>query len=190
MMPETRAGARPEQANTPARVFFALWPDAAAAAALQAQIPGLQQRFGGRAVPQEALHLTLAFLGSVERSRLPLLCELASRIEFSRFELQCDELGEWQRQGIVWAGPSAIPAGLLRLREKLEVALAEADFVLPAHRFVPHVSLLRGARCATRREALTRPAGWAVSDFVLAESKLGPRGASYELLWRSAAALK
>ena len=53
-------------------VFFALWPDAAAADL--ARIAGEAARLcGGRATRQETLHLTLAFLGNLGVDRLPAL---------------------------------------------------------------------------------------------------------------------
>ncbi len=47
------------------RLFFALWPDPPTRTALAMLVDGLPL-VGGRRVPAENLHLTLAFLGNVD----------------------------------------------------------------------------------------------------------------------------
>ncbi len=63
------------------RLFFAFWPTAAMqsdlAAAARAQ---MESMLGGRLVPRENLHLTLAFLGSVPETSVPALRELAGKL--------------------------------------------------------------------------------------------------------------
>ncbi|MDH5265059.1 MAG: RNA 2',3'-cyclic phosphodiesterase, partial [Betaproteobacteria bacterium] len=56
-----------------ARLFFALWPDAAARAALADLARATANRYGGRAVPAANLHLTLVFLGEVDPARIAAL---------------------------------------------------------------------------------------------------------------------
>ena len=59
-----------------ARVFFAAWPAPAIQQALGKLALDLQPRCGGRAIPARNIHLTLVFLGDIERARLPRLEEV------------------------------------------------------------------------------------------------------------------
>lgn len=167
-----------------ARVFFALWPDPATAAALQRLAESAQQRFGGRAMRHDTLHLTLAFIGGVPRVRVRELLELGAAVTPRAFDLPLDVLGEWARKHIVWAGPAQVPQPLAALAGDLQRLLTNAGFALEARPFVPHVTLLRNAACATQRVPLAPPVHWAADGFVLVESKLLPSGARYETLAR------
>ncbi len=61
------------------RLFLALWPTAAMQSELaDAARAVMESARGGREIPRESLHLTLAFLGSVPEASLPTLRELAS----------------------------------------------------------------------------------------------------------------
>ena len=53
------------------RLFFALWPDAPAAAALYRVAAESREACGGRLMRPETLHLTLAYLGRVADRCLP-----------------------------------------------------------------------------------------------------------------------
>ena len=167
-----------------ARVFFALWPDAGTAEALNALAGAAKGRFGGRAMRIDTLHLTLAFIGGVPRVRIPELLEIGAAVAPRAFDLRLDVLGEWARKHIVWAGPEQVPEPLAALAAELQSALVTAGFALEARPFVPHVTLLRNATCATQRASLERPVRWRADGFVLVESRLLPSGARYEVLGR------
>ena len=63
-----------EQAAETVRLFFALWPDSAMQAKLAAWAKQAAGR--GRAMRQENIHLTLAFLGATDVSHVPDLIAL------------------------------------------------------------------------------------------------------------------
>ncbi|NJD35249.1 MAG: RNA 2',3'-cyclic phosphodiesterase [Betaproteobacteria bacterium] len=172
------------------RVFFALWPDAAASAHLSALTQDLTARGGGRVMRPASLHLTLAFVGLVTPTQIPLLEEIAGRVHAESFELSLDRLGFWPQRGILWAGCQQSPAPLRRLAEALATDLRAAGFAID-HRsgadLVPHVTLARRARCASLPR-LGTPISWQVSEFALVESHLHPPPASYKTLARFALA--
>jgi 2'-5' RNA ligase len=58
------------------RLFFALWPSAEEQRALAQAAHKAARYSGGRATPEEKLHLTLVFLGSVPQRRLPELAQI------------------------------------------------------------------------------------------------------------------
>jgi 2'-5' RNA ligase len=168
------------------RVFFALWPDDAAMSHLSALAQDLTARGGGRVMNPVALHLTLAFVGSVASSRIPLLEEIAGAVRGESFALSLDRLGFWPQRGILWAGCRQTPGPLRRLAGALAADLRAAGFAID-HRsgadLVPHITLARRARCASLPR-LGTPIGWQVSEFTLVESHLHPSAPSYSTLAR------
>ncbi len=104
------------------RVFFALWPDQEAGGDRGGLAPSLAGG-GGRLMRPAALHLTLAFIGSVAPTELAELERIASGIRVPAFDLNLDRLGFWPQRGILWAGCSTRPPPLSALSERLAVAL-------------------------------------------------------------------
>ncbi len=167
-----------------ARVFFALWPGTTTAESLAHIASEAHKRFAGRLMRPETLHLTLAFVGTIERTRIADLVAAGDRVRVPRIELSIDTLGQWQKKHIVWAGPAEPGVALVSLVESLRAELEEAGMALERRPFVPHVTLLRNADCDTGRNALACPLKWQVNGFVLVESRLQSTGAGYEVLAR------
>jgi 2'-5' RNA ligase len=170
-------------AEPSARVFFALWPgpvvrDALAAAAVKAQA-----QCAGRATPAAKLHVTLFFVGDIERARLGALetCAAAARAE--RFALDMSVLGYWRHNRIVWAGARRCPPALDSLVSQLTANLALVGIAGEARAFVPHVTLVRNARAAPNDTSLDAPE-WDVSAFTLVESVRAGAGVRYDVLGR------
>ena len=126
-------------------MFFALWPDAGVAKRLEALAGRLHGACGGRRMRRETLHLTLAFVGDVDRDRLPALEAVGDAVGGPGFELPIDAVGYWPHNRIVWAGSTACPVAAARLADDLALALASAGFEIEKRRFVPHVTLVRKA---------------------------------------------
>lgn len=169
------------QATT--RLFFALWPGAAASAGLAEAGEQLHEVCGGRRTRAETIHLTLAFLGEVEPERIDELLALAGEILAPEFGFDLTRFGWWPHNRIVWVAPTETPVELTLLVETLRERLRGAAFRFDTKPFVPHVTLLRKADC--RKNPL--PAGqidWHVEDFVLVRSVPGESGSAYEVLGR------
>ena len=154
-----------------ARLFFAVWPDASAAAALARLAREVADAAGGRAVPAEKLHLTLAFLGEVEESRRHSLSDCARPLA-GRFRLDLNRVGSFRRARVGWAGASAPPRELIQAQEMLAGRLAAAGFALEERQYTPHVTLAR------RIERPIPPAGmapiaWNASELTLVRSESG-----------------
>jgi len=162
-----------------ARLFFALWPDAPTRQHLAALARTLHGTCGGRIVPAERLHLTLAFLGEVAEARLPELCALAERVNGYAGPLQLDRLGRWR--DLVWVGCLEPPAQLMQLAATLRQQLGAAGFAVDEQTFSPHLTLLRKAG-RTPLSALDAPIVWPVTDWHLICSQLLPTGAEYRRL--------
>jgi 2'-5' RNA ligase len=154
------------------RLFFASWPPQAVARALTRWARDAQRECGGRATREEAIHLTLAFLGDVE-AQAALAVARPVRASATAFQLTVARF--WAHNRIVWVGPEECPASLSTLARDLG---GEREFAA-------HVTLIRKARAPQRLPAL--PAlEWPVTEFALVNSTLGPEGPSYEVLGRFA----
>lgn len=169
-----------------ARLFFALWPDAAAAAALHAHARALQPACGGRVTRRGALHLTLVFLGAVDRARLAPIEAAAAACRAPGFTLELTETGGWRRTGVVWAAPATVPPALPALVAALEGALAAVGCAFDRRVFTPHVTLLREARPPASAPLLA--VAWPVRGFTLVESLREAGGPRYVVRARFALA--
>ena len=98
-----------------ARLFFALWPDPRVREALAAVARDAQRECGGRAVAAEKVHITLFFVGNIERHRLEELEDAASALRGNAFEIVLDHLDYWRHNRIVWAGTRQCPPALTTL---------------------------------------------------------------------------
>jgi 2'-5' RNA ligase len=136
---------------------------------------------GGRAPQPQDLHLTLAFLGSVESDRIGAIESAAGEVRPPKATLVLDRPGYWKHNRIVWAGASSVPAEIENLALELRGALARSRIAFDAKRFVSHVTLLRDAREPPSLPAL-EPIRWDVESFVLAGSRQRPGGSRYEVL--------
>lgn len=170
------------ESSRPARLFFALWPDAAIQHALGRLGRALQRQCGGRPLPPRNIHLTLAFLGEVARERVAELEALAAAVRSPRFSFDVDCVEYWRHNRIVWAGVTRCPAALPTLVQGLEQGLSAAGFSVEKHSsYVPHVTLLRDARRAPAGAAMQAVA-WPVASFSLVESVPRDGRRAYEVL--------
>ena len=69
-----------EPSSDPLRVFFAIWPTEPAARALHDWAGALATTTGGKVMPAQTIHLTLAFLGSVDSARVPAAIDAARQV--------------------------------------------------------------------------------------------------------------
>jgi RNA 2',3'-cyclic 3'-phosphodiesterase len=171
------------------RLFFALLPDPAARQALAALAREIARETGGRATPAENLHLTLAFLGSVPRSRVAEAEAVGARVAATAepFALALDRVGWFRKAGVAWAGPTEDVPALGQVAGALRDALHAAGFTLEERAFHPHLTLARrAARAPAEAVAAVAPAAWHADAMVLMASETLPSGAAYRVLasWR------
>lgn len=148
------------------KLFFALWPDEAARAALAR----LRPLAPGRPIAPEKLHLTLAFLGQQPSTALPVLLGILGRLAAPELPLRIDCLGYFARPRIAWAGMTRPPAALAALQAALMAELEAAGFPPATHgEFKPHVTLAREAGTAPA-DAAFEAVDWRVREVALVES--------------------
>ena len=168
-------------AVAPVRLFFALWPDEGVRAQLAHWIRELHAMCGGRPTRTENLHVTLAFLGSVEGARVAEVERAAGEVAPCAVSLVLDQPGYWKHNRIAWAGASAVPGELDVLVAELRSTLARSHIGFDSKGFVSHATLLRDAREPEAMPAL-EPIQWNLDGFALVQSVTLPRGSRYEVL--------
>jgi 2'-5' RNA ligase len=163
-----------------ARVFFALWPEPDCQARCAEAAVRLQARHGGRKTRAPSVHLTLVFVGAVERAALPRLIEAGDAARGPAFRIDFDRAACWRHNHIVYLAPAEAPVALFDLVARLEQQLSEHGIVFDRRAYAPHVTLLRHAECRDpRSHPLDAPIAWSTREFVLVESRLAPEGSGY-----------
>jgi RNA 2',3'-cyclic 3'-phosphodiesterase len=150
-------------------------------------VPGLRWQ------EDDQLHLTLRFIGEVERPVAEDLAAELERIRFDAFAIALDGVGRFDRRrgGALWAGIT--PKDQLKaLAQKVERACQAAGLAPERRAFHPHITLARWNRATPSLEAFVEQHGslksapWQVEEFILYESHLGRNGAHYEEIVRVA----
>ncbi|MFW2830607.1 RNA 2',3'-cyclic phosphodiesterase [Sphingomonas sp. ID0503] len=168
------------------RLFVAIRPPAEIRRILLDSMGGVP---GARFQSDEQLHLTLAFIGAVDRHRAEDAAAALGAVHHPRFELSLRGGGSFDRRGridTVWAGIASSDP-LKTLQAKVARALDSAGVPPERRAFVPHITVARlGAGTGplepllARLAALSSPA-FTVEDFRLYESHLGHEGSVYEV---------
>lgn len=162
------------------RLFFALWPDAAARDALGTLALAVAAQARGKSPPAENLHLTVVFLGDIPATRVDALRSMGAReaaIE-APFALTLDRMGTFRGTGIAWVGPSSPPPRLDPFARRLGAALAADGFATERQTFHPHVTLAR--RCRKPGNAtIASPIAWHAARLTLTASDPRADGPRY-----------
>jgi len=134
------------------------------------------------------LHLTLRFIGEVDRPMANDLADALSTVRGERFQLQVAGVGRFEQRnsGALWAGVEP-KASVAALAAKVERQCQKVGLASERRAFHPHITLARwkGRRTRELRDFLERNSGlssapFEVSEFLLFESRLSRHGAHYE----------
>lgn len=134
------------------------------------------------------LHLSLRFIGEVERPTANDLADALGRIHAPPFELRISGVGRFEQRnsGILWAGVEPRPP-VAALAAKVERVCQSVDLEPERRAYHPHITLARwkGRRTREVKDFLERTGGlsseaFPVDRFILFESRLSRHGAHYE----------
>ena len=164
------------------RVFFALWPDAPARAALSRLAREVAQDTHGKPPRDDNLHLTLAFLGPVAAERIGALDRIGrdAAAGIVPFPLSLERIGG-SGYGIAWLSPDGVPPALAALHAALAAGLAREGFPTERRMFRPHLTLARHCARAAHHGPV-QPVRWTVERLSLVESTLAAGGSRYRIL--------
>lgn len=137
---------------------------------------------------EEQLHLTLRFIGEVERPLANDIADALSSIRAQRFELRIKSVGcfEQRSSGALWAGVDP-KAPVVALAAKVERLCQQVGLEPERRAYHPHITLARwkGRRSRELQDYLKRRAAlsstpFEVTRFTLFESRLSRHGAHYQ----------
>ena len=154
------------------RLFFALWPDPPATAALAAAAAELAALAGGKAVPAAKIHLTLAFLGDVADDRLEAARAAASRLRCKAFDVALDQVGSFRGARVAWVGSGTPTRGLIELHAALAGELGVCGVPADERPYTPHATVARKISRQLERRAIP-PIEWRARELSLVRSELG-----------------
>ncbi|WP_298809270.1 RNA 2',3'-cyclic phosphodiesterase [uncultured Sphingomonas sp.] len=170
------------------RLFVALRPPPDIRDAL---VDVMDELPGARWQDEEQLHVTLRFIGEVERPQAEDIAAALGTVSAPVVEARVDGVGTFDRRGRVdtlWA--RIVPAEpLAALHRKVDQALARAGVARDERRYLPHLTLARFGRGSSDAGAIARwvaghaaltTAAFTLPHLILYESHLGHEGARYE----------
>jgi 2'-5' RNA ligase len=137
---------------------------------------------------EEQLHLTVRFIGEVERPVANDLADALSAICAASFDVRLSGVGRFEQRnsGALWAGVEP-KAPIAALAAKIERACIGVGLEPERRAFHPHITLARwkGRRGHEVASFLERKGGltsepFTVDRFILFESRLSRHGAHYE----------
>jgi 2'-5' RNA ligase len=169
------------------RLFVALELPVAMRDVLLAAMGGVA---GARWQRDDQLHLTLRFIGEVDRHRAADIAAALDGVRVEPLELALAGPGSFDRRGRIdtlWVGVS--PAeGVAALAQRINLALLRVGLPVETRAFVPHVTVARLPRSAgviNGFPARALPAtSFRINGFALWESRLGHDGADYTVIER------
>jgi RNA 2',3'-cyclic 3'-phosphodiesterase len=137
---------------------------------------------------EEQLHLTLRFVGEVDRPLADDLAGALGGVRAGRFTARINGVGRFEQRnsGALWAGVEP-KEPLAALAAKVERVCQSAGLAPERRAYHPHITLARwkGRRTTEVQSFLDRKRGlvsepWEVNAFILFESRLSRHGAHYE----------
>lgn len=171
------------------RLFIAIRPPRDVRAALMPLMTGVD---GARWQDDDQLHLTLRFVGDVDRPVAEDVADALTHVRFAPFTVNPAGIGSFDRRGIVdtlWAGVHPVEP-LRHLHHKVDRACVMAGLPPESRAYLPHVTLARFSRHGgfvdpfLLRHAPFAGPSFTVTEFMLFESRLGHSGARYEAVER------
>ncbi len=161
------------------RLFFALWPDDETRQALVRLSQSIAAK-GFKWVQPHNLHVTVVFLGQVNKDVESLIKQSVAGIAVRAFELTFDNLNYWSRPGILCLTcRQAPPNDAVLLAAALTEAAANFGLRADTLPYTPHITLARHARHLP--DVKFEPVIWRAEAFCLVESCSEPGGVCYKV---------
>jgi len=170
------------------RLFVALKPPPPMRDALLGAMGGVAH---ARWQTAEQLHLTLRFIGEVDRHRAEDIAAALGGVHHPGFALSLARFGQFDRKGrtdALWIGITP-DEPVRQLHNKIDRALQRVGIAPDQRAFLPHITIARLGRTAGdvgrfMELAVVPQAAAQFNEFCLYESQLGTDGSSYSIIAR------
>jgi len=148
---------------------------------IQGQLP----KFIGKCIELENLHLTLKFLGEVDKEKIERIRKRLGEIKFHKFETEIDLIGVFSEKfiRIIWLHLTNCNALQKEIDERLK------DLFEKENRFMSHLTIARIKNISNRKEFSKKlkeikipKIKFIVKNFKLKKSILTTKGPTYETL--------
>lgn len=174
------------------RLFFAIPLDPLTADRIHIWLKQQNINRNIKAVNVHNYHITLCFLGEVDRQLLELwiqrATELVKNIKPSQFNLKLNNAGIFEKPKVAWIAPDVCPDNLLILAQGLR-NIAKASGNMQFKKYRPHLTLFRSAKqnFVVKTEFEFK---FCANEFILFESESTTSGVRYHPLkcWKLAPA--
>jgi 2'-5' RNA ligase len=140
-----------------------------------------------RWTPEGNLHLTIRFVGAVDRTLVESVAEALAQRPLQAFEMELGDVGTFGRGGaarVVWLGLQAGAEAATALAAQVEAECVRAGLAGETRPYQAHITLARArARGGSRLPelpAMPRVKPWRADRLVLFSSRLTRTGAIYE----------
>jgi RNA 2',3'-cyclic 3'-phosphodiesterase len=145
-------------------------------------------------VERDNIHITIKFLGNVDKTRLDQVKTVLSNIRFQPFSLEVKGTGAFpnmNRINVIWIGLGQGWTNVERIFEQSEKLLSEIGIMKESRGFSPHVTIAR-VKSSRRRDDIAKFLGnladqnfgvLEVKTVRLKESVLSPSGPRYSTLY-------
>ena len=167
------------------RLFVAIVPPAPIRTALLTLMEGVE---GARWQDEDQLHLTLRYIGEVDRHVAEDVAQVLGTIRSGQISLSIRRMGSFERRNSVdtlWAGVEPLGA-LTALHNKICHALVRCGLPPETRAYTPHITVARlgrsqaGVPAFIMRNADYDGGRFTAFEFALFESTISKTGAVYE----------
>ena len=149
---------------------------------------------GARWQRDDQLHLTLRFIGEVDRHQAQDISAALATVNVQPFTLSLSHPGTFEkprfegrgRIDTLWVGVTP-QADVSTLSRRIDAALARAGLPPETRAFIPHITMARGRMIDPLAGFPARPlpvAPFTIKGFALYESLMGRDGSDYNVLER------
>jgi len=173
--------------STSRRLFLALWPPADLLPMLQSVAELRRQQCGGELIPTANFHVTLLFLGQVDRQTEAALCGQLDALAFPSFTVEFSHIATWSKGLQVLVSDHPLPE-LHYLQTEVKAIAAGLGIAVEGRPYAPHISLVRKAERAAAAAApdqVEQRVTWRAGEIALVESmphaRVAPRSHSIYL---------
>jgi 2'-5' RNA ligase len=149
------------------RLFFALWPDDETRQKL-AQFSQAIQPNAFKPVPPHNFHVTLVFIGNVNKADELVIKQRAASISSEPFVIVFDQLSYWNKPKVISLTSQHPPDPLMILSESLNRAVTSCGLETDSKPYNPHITLVRHVSTFIERDC--DPFVWRANSFCLVES--------------------